>query len=98
MKNNTSKTLIVLGLLLLIVPNFIGGALGLSGGTGVSTVFAILALIGLGLYLGGLAVVARARGHSAFWGATGLIFLVGGLIVRLLPDRSSKNSPANTAT
>ncbi len=83
-----AKNLITLGLALLIVPNFIRGALDLGDSQALMSVFGIGAAIGMTLYIVGLCKAASAKGQSAWWGATGLLCVVGGLIVLFLPKRT----------
>ena len=47
---------------------------------------AIVAMIGTIAYIRGLALYARAKGHTAWWCLLGLISLAGLAIVAALPD------------
>ena len=47
----------------------------------------LIPLIGMALYCVGLSGVAQKRGHSGLWGLTGFLFIIGGLIVALLPKQ-----------
>jgi hypothetical protein len=47
----------------------------------------IVELIGAPLFVWGCCQYARGKGYSPFWGALGLLYLVGLLVLVLMPDR-----------
>jgi hypothetical protein len=47
----------------------------------------VVSLVGAGLFLWGCGQYAKAKGHSAYWGALGLLNLVGLLVLLFFPDK-----------
>jgi len=48
---------------------------------------AFIALAGLGVFIWGCSQYAKAKGHSPWWGALGILSLIGLLVLFFLPDR-----------
>jgi hypothetical protein len=44
-------------------------------------------LTGIGLYLWGCGQYAQGKGYSPYWGALGLLYLLGLVVLVLMPDR-----------
>ncbi len=90
MTKKTAATIAAFGLTLLIVPNFIMGALS-EGGTATSgameIILGITSLLGAVSYVVGLCLVARSKGRHWTWGLTGLLCVVGGVVVLLLKTK-----------
>lgn len=61
---------------------------GLYGG---ATVGYILYAIGTILFLWGCGQYARGKGYSPYWGALGLLYLLGLLVLVLMPDRHKES-------
>ena len=49
-----------------------------------------LFLAGAGFVIHGLALIARSKSRSPFWGVLGLLSLVGWILVAFLEDRSAE--------
>jgi hypothetical protein len=47
----------------------------------------ILVLIGVPLFLWGCSQYARGKGYSPYWGALGLLYILGLLVLGLMPDK-----------
>ena len=47
----------------------------------------ILCLVGIPLFLWGCGQYARGKGHSPWWGALGLLYVLGLLVLVVMPDR-----------
>ena len=47
----------------------------------------VVLLTGIGLFLWGCGQYAQGKGHSKYWGALGLLYLLGLLVLVLMPDR-----------
>ena len=47
----------------------------------------VLCLIGLGFFVWGSGQYAKGKGHSAYWGALGLLYILGFVVLYFLPDR-----------
>lgn len=45
------------------------------------------ALVGVGFFVWGSSQYALGKGHSPYWGALGVLYIFGFLILLLLPDR-----------
>ena len=58
---------------------------GLVGGPLVGL---FLCLLGIPLFLWGCGQYARGKGYSALWGALGLLYILGLLVLVLMPDRN----------
>ena len=63
-----------------------------TGSFGGPVVGLILWLIGVPLFLWGCGQYARGKGYSPYWGALGLLYILGLLVLVLMPDRN-KNAP-----
>jgi hypothetical protein len=44
-------------------------------------------LIGVVLFLWGCGQYARGKGYSVYWGALGLLYIIGLLVLVLMPDK-----------
>ena len=44
-------------------------------------------VIGLGFFVWGSAQYAKGKGHSPWWGALGLLYILGFVVLFFLPDR-----------
>jgi hypothetical protein len=89
----TPKDQIVLGIFLIFVTSPLRALLG-DG-------FVFLGLLGVAIFCFGLGGVAKTKGHSRLWGLTGLVMLVGGIVVKFLPQRTSESTavaPASSTT
>jgi hypothetical protein len=47
----------------------------------------VVLLTGIGLFLWGCGQYAQGKGHSRYWGALGLLYLLGLVVLVLMPDR-----------
>jgi hypothetical protein len=47
----------------------------------------VVLLTGVGLFLWGCAQYAQGKGYSPYWGALGLLYLLGLLVLVFMPDR-----------
>ncbi len=47
-------------------------------------------LLGTVLLIFGLSLYARAKGHNGWWGLTGLLSIIGLIVLACLPDRRKK--------
>ena len=47
----------------------------------------LLIVVGIGLFLWGCGQYAKGKGYSGYWGALGLLYLVGLVVLFLFPDR-----------
>ena len=92
MKKKKALNLVAVGLLIAVGTNVIRGALGDSsdGSSFVEGFLKFVGLIGVAIYVVGLSLFARAKGHTWAWGLTGLACLVGGVSVAFLKDRSTQ--------
>jgi hypothetical protein len=70
-----------------ILPAVVNSSIDTSGG--LKPILTLIELAGLVIYCVGLGIVARTKGHSAFWGLTGLLCMVGGIAVAFLKNRNS---------
>jgi hypothetical protein len=64
-----------------------GAALQLGGSTMGGVAGGLLSLLGAGLFVAGLSIYARMRGHSPWFGALGLLSCLGMLILLVLPKK-----------
>lgn len=68
-------------------------AIALSGYVFRSTAFGgpvvgfVVLLTGIGLFLWGCGQYAQGKGYSRYWGALGLLYLLGLLVLVFMPDR-----------
>jgi hypothetical protein len=53
-----------------------------------------LLLVGAGLFIWGCAQYAKGKGHSGYWGALGLLWLFGLVVLFFLPDRHKSPTAA----
>jgi hypothetical protein len=74
--NRTSLLLGAPGLALQVAGNLTHGIVG-----------NLVSLVGVGLLIAGLSSYARMRGHSAWYGALGLLSCLGMLILAVLPKK-----------
>jgi hypothetical protein len=58
-----------------------------SGSFGGPIVGYILFLLGVPLFLWGCGQYARGKGYSPYWGALGLLYILGLLVLVFMPDR-----------
>ena len=47
----------------------------------------VVLLTGIGLFLWGCGQYAQGKGYSWYWGALGLLYILGLLVLVLMPDR-----------
>jgi hypothetical protein len=47
----------------------------------------VVLLTGIGLFLWGCGQYAQGKGYSPYWGALGLLYLLGLLVLVFMPDR-----------
>ena len=81
----TPKDQIVLGIFLIFITSPLRALLG-DG-------LVLLGLLGVAVFCFGLGGVANAKGHSRLWGLSGLVMLVGGIVVKFLPLRLGSPLP-----
>jgi hypothetical protein len=53
-----------------------------------SNLGAVFIIVGIGLFIAGLAYYAKAKARSPWWCLLGLLSLLGMIILALIPDRS----------
>ena len=88
MKNtNSPKNLVAIGLALILIPSVVQGALAERGSVISPVIMQSLLAIGIVIYVVGLCLIAKRRGHSWAWGLTGLCCVVGGVAVLFLKKR-----------
>jgi len=58
-----------------------------TGSLGGPVVGYLMCLIGLVLFLWGCGQYARGKGYSVYWGALGLLYIIGLLVLVLMPDK-----------
>ncbi|TCI09194.1 hypothetical protein EZM97_22295 [Dyella soli] len=78
-KRNTN-----IGVGLGIIGEIVGRSLSTSGSPGLG---AIVILAGFAVFIWGCSQYARAKGHSAWFGAFGVLSIIGLLVLVFLPDR-----------
>src|SRR5713101_7361664 len=92
----TTKSIIalILGIGMMFGGGMVGGYL--SYGAGESSlpiiVAAIIWLPGFCFFMWGCVNLARAKGHSGWFGLVGLLFILGLILLVLLEDKSKVNS------
>jgi hypothetical protein len=50
----------------------------------------IVWLLGAGLFIWGCTQYAQGKGHSGYWGAFGLLWILGLVVLVFLPDRNKE--------
>jgi hypothetical protein len=58
-----------------------------TGSLGGPIVGLMLCLLGIPLFLWGCGQYAQGKGYSPYWGALGLLYILGLLVLVLMPDR-----------
>ena len=53
----------------------------------------LLRLIGVGFFVWGCSQYAKAKGQSPYWGALGVLYILGFVVLFFLPDRHKVLSP-----
>jgi hypothetical protein len=65
----------------------IGKYLAMSQPGSAGTLGWVIVLVGLGFFVWGSSQYAKAKGLSPYWGILGLFYILGFVILFLLPDR-----------
>jgi hypothetical protein len=90
-KSSLGRNLIALGLFIgAVVPAVIKVPIN---GDGSANLLSYLVIPGMLLYCFGLASVARGKGHSGWWGLTGLACWIGGISVAFLKRKENSVQP-----
>lgn len=80
-----TKTNIGVGLGILV--QILGRTLAGTGDSGLALLGLVVSLVGLVLFIWGCAQYAKAKGHSPWFGALGLLSILGLIVLVFLPDR-----------
>jgi len=71
-----------------ITPDLITRAMIHSQSSAAAVLGVVVSLAGAELFLWGCTQYAKGKGHSAYWGAFGLLWILGLLVLVFLPDRN----------
>ena len=90
-ENRKSLALGIPGIILQILGNIMYRQGGATGGPGrpapdANPIWLLVALVGTGLLIAGLAFYAKAKGRSPAWGLMGLLSIIGLIVLACLKD------------
>jgi len=69
-----------------------GKYLALSQSDSIGVLGWLLCLVGIGFFIWGSSQYAKGKGHSPYWGALGLFYILGFVVLFFLPDRHKAGS------